>query len=151
MLAGGITLGIWGGFKRRIVTAYLGQILGGICFVVMGLLPASGFPLAVGTAFFMGFANPVTNGCSMAALQANIPSQIQGRVITLFMSVTGITTPLGLAIAGPVGDTLGVQPWFLIAGIVTAVTGICALLIPAIIHFEKPETPVVEKPLSASA
>ena len=151
MLAGGITLSVWGGFKRRIVTAYLGQILGGICSVVMGLLQASGFPLAVVTAFFMGFMNPIVNGSSMAVLQANIPSQMQGRVFTLFMSVTGITTPLGLAIAGPVGDTLGVQPWFLIAGIVTSVTGLCALLIPAIIQFEDRETQMVEKPLPASA
>ena len=76
---------------------------------------------------------------------------LEERVLTLFMSVTGITTPLGLAIAGPVGDTLGVQPWFLIAGIVTLVTGLCALLIPAIIHLEDRETQVVEKPLPASA
>ena len=40
------------------------------------------------------------------------------------------------AIAGPVGDALGVQAWFLIAGVVTAVMGMSQLFIPAVMHLE---------------
>jgi len=44
--------------------------------------------------------------------------------------------PLGLAIAGPVADALGVQIWFLIGGIATIVMGTGALFIPAIMQIE---------------
>ena len=135
-VAGALTLSAWGGFKRRIVTAYVAQVLSSAGFAVMGLLPANGFPLAMGMAFMIGFMNPIINGSSMAVLQAIIPPEKQGRVFALFMSVTGITTPLGLAIAGPVGDTLGVPPWFLITGIVGVVTSVGALFVPAVVQVE---------------
>ncbi len=136
-VAGAITLSVWGGFKRRIVTAYLAQILSSIGLGMLGLVPAHAFPLAMGMAFLVGFTNPLVNGASMAVLQAVIPPDKQGRVFALFMSITGITTPLGLMIAGPVGDSIGVPPWFVIAGIVGAVMGAGALFVPAIVQIEE--------------
>jgi DHA3 family macrolide efflux protein-like MFS transporter len=44
--------------------------------------------------------------------------------------------PLGLAIAGPVADALGVQIWFLIGGIATTVMGTGAFFTPAIMQLE---------------
>jgi len=136
LVAGGSTLSVWGGFRRRVVTSYLAQVLSGVGFVVIGLAPANAFPLAVGTTFLVGFLNSIINGSSMALLQAIVPPEMQGRVFTLMMSATGVTTPLGLAIAGPVGDALGVQPWFLMAGIVTTAMGVGAFFVPAIMHLE---------------
>jgi DHA3 family macrolide efflux protein-like MFS transporter len=135
-VVGGLTLGAWGGFKRRIVTAYLAQILSGVGFVVIGMSPANAFLLAVGATFFIGFTNPIINGSLMAVFQTIVPAEMQGRVFTLLMSVTGVTTPLGLAIAGPVGDAVGVQPWFLVTGIVVVAMGAGALFVPAIVRIE---------------
>lgn len=135
-VVGGLTLSAWGGFKRRIVTAYLAQILSGVGFAVVGMSPANAFLLAVGATFFIGFANPIINGSSMAVFQTIVPAEMQGRVFTLLMSVTGVTTPLGLAIAGPVGDAVGVQPWFLMTGIVVVAMGAGALFVPAIVRIE---------------
>jgi len=78
VVAGGLTLGVWGGFKRRIVTTYLARVLSGVGFVVVGLAPANAFPLAVGAIFGVGFLNPIINGSSMALLQAIVPPEIQG-------------------------------------------------------------------------
>jgi MFS family permease len=44
--------------------------------------------------------------------------------------------PLGLAIAGPLAEVIGVRAWFLVAGIAMAVTGVLALFVPAIVHLE---------------
>lgn len=137
VVGGGFTLSVWGGFKRRIVTAYLGQVLAGAGFIGIALAPENAFPLAVAAAFYIGFWLPIINGSSMAVLQAVVPPAMQGRVFTILMSVTGVTTPLGLVIAGPVGDSLGVQPWFLIAGIVTIGMGLAAFFIPAIMRIEE--------------
>ncbi len=45
-------------------------------------------------------------------------------------------SPIGLMIAGPIADKLGVQTWFIIGGVVTGLMGIMSLFIPAIMHFE---------------
>ena len=137
VVAGGLTLSVWGGSERRVVTAYLAQVLSGLGFVVIGLAPANALLLAVGAAFLLGFVNPIHNGSLMAVLQASVPPEMQGRVLTLLMSFTGVTTPLGLAIAGPVGDAMGVQLWFLISGVITAAMGVGAFFVPAIIRIEE--------------
>jgi len=136
VLVGGLTLSVWGGFRRRIVTVISASVLGGLGFVAVGLVPPHAILLAEGIAFCIGFLNPIFSGSLLAMLQALVPPDMQGRVLTLMVSATAVATPLGLAIAGPVGDALGVQAWFLIAGVVTAVMGMSQLFIPAVMHLE---------------
>ena len=61
-ILGGILSGIWGGFKRRIVTTLIGLVATGLATMVLGLLPPRGIMLAVAISFFLGFTNPITNG-----------------------------------------------------------------------------------------
>jgi DHA3 family macrolide efflux protein-like MFS transporter len=136
MVAGGVTLGVWGGFKRRSLTGLLALALNGIGLVVIGLAPADAFPVAVGAMFFAWFMNPIANGALMAVLQVIVPPDMQGRVFTLLQSAAGAMIPLGLVIAGPLAEVLGVQIWFLVAGVAMAVMGIGALFVPAITRLD---------------
>ena len=136
MVAGGITLGIWGGFKRRAVTGLLALALNGVGLAVVGLTPEGAFPLAVGASLFAWFMAPFANGAIFALLQAVVPADMQGRVFTLVQSGSGAMIPLGLVVAGPVADALGVQAWFLIAGLVMALIGAVGLSIPALVRLE---------------
>jgi DHA3 family macrolide efflux protein-like MFS transporter len=136
MVAGGITLSVWGGFKRRVVTGLLSLGLSGVGFAVVGVVPANGLPLAIGAMFLAWFMNAIANGALFAALQAIVPADIQGRVFTLLQSGTGLMVPLGLVIAGPLASALGVQFWFLAAGLTILVMGFGGLLIPTILHIE---------------
>ena len=132
MVSGGITLSVWGGFKRRSLTGLLALALGGVGFAAIGVAPANGFPMALGSMFFAWFMNPIANGSLTAVLQIIVPADMQGRVFNLLQSASGAMVPLGLIIAGPLADVLGVRIWFLIAGIAMAVMGIGALFVPAI-------------------
>jgi DHA3 family macrolide efflux protein-like MFS transporter len=136
MVAGGITLGVWGGFKRRAVTGLLALALNGVGLAVVGLAPGGAFPLAVGASLFAWFMAPFANGAIFALLQAAVPADMQGRVFTLVQAGSGVMVPLGLVIAGPVADALGVQAWFLIAGLVMALIGAVGLSIPALVRLE---------------
>ena len=136
LVLGGITLGVWGGFKRRIVTGLLALTLMGVGVTVLGLTPATAFTLALGAMFFGGFMNPIANGSLFATLQATVPPEMQGRVFTLAMSGSAAMSPLGLAIAGPVADALGVQIWFLIGGLATVIMGVGSFFIPSIMQIE---------------
>jgi MFS transporter, DHA3 family, macrolide efflux protein len=136
VLLGGLLLSIWGGFKRRMYTSFVGVLGIGIASLTIGLLPATAFPMAVGGMFLAGLANPIANGPLFAALQASVDPEMQGRIFTLIGSFAGAMSPLGLIAAGPVADHLGVQTWFLIGGVVTLLMALTMFPIPAVLHFE---------------
>jgi len=144
IVAGGVTLSAWGGFKRRMLTGLLALVLNGVGFALVGLAPAGGFPLAVGAMFFAWFMNPIVNGSMFALLQDVVPAEMQGRVFTVLISGSGAMVPLGLAIAGPLADGLGVRAWFLAAGVAMVAIGIGALFVPAVMRIEDKaaETPI---------
>ena len=84
----------------------------------------------------VGIAQPIANGSLMAILQATIEPQYQGRVFTLVASLAGAMTPVGLAIAGPVSDWLGIQTWFILGGAACLVMGLLMFTIPAVVNVE---------------
>jgi DHA3 family macrolide efflux protein-like MFS transporter len=136
-IVGGLVLSAWGGFKRRIFTSLVGLLAMGAGCLVMGLLPPSAFVIAVATMLFLGIINPIVNGPLLAAVQAAVAPEMQGRVFTLINTMAAGMSPIGLIIAGPISDKLGVQTWFIIGGIVTCLMGVVSLFIPAVMHFEE--------------
>ncbi|MBE3063956.1 MAG: MFS transporter, partial [Spirochaetes bacterium] len=62
---------------------------------------------------------------------------MQGRVFTLLGSVGGAMMPLGLAVAGPVADAIGVRPWYIVAGVVTVAMAVAALFVPPLMGIEE--------------
>ena len=136
MIAGGLLLSIWGGFKRRIVTSMVGLLGMGLGCLAMGLVPSSAFLVAVGVMLFLGIINPIVNGPLLAAVQAAVAPEMQGRVFSMINSLCSAMSPLGLFIAGPLADKFGPQSWFLVGGVVTLLMGIAAFFIPAVMNFE---------------
>jgi DHA3 family macrolide efflux protein-like MFS transporter len=65
-----------------------------------------------------------------------VAPDIQGRVFTVLTSMAALAAPLGLAIAGPISDWLGVQVWCIIGGLVCAVGSVVMLLTPAVRNLE---------------
>ena len=136
-IVGGIALGVWGGFRRRILTSLMGLIGIGLGFLLLGVTPATMFWMALATAFLAAVMLPVTNGPIMAVLQATVAPDMQGRVFTLTGSVATAIAPLSLAIAGPMADLLGVQVWYIASGVVCIGMGTLAFFIPAITRLEE--------------
>ncbi len=136
VVAGGLTLSAWGGFKRRVLTSLVGLFVLGASVAALGLVPAQGFWMAVGCMFVVGFSNPMVDGPLFAVMQAVVKPEMQGRVFTLISSMAGAMSPLGLIVAGPLADAFGVRVWFVVGGVVTALLGVGALLIPAIVGIE---------------
>ena len=62
---------------------------------------------------------------------------MQGRVFTLMMSGTAAMAPLGLAVAGPLSETLGVRSWFLAGGVVIILMSLAAYFLPAVRNIEE--------------
>lgn len=136
VVAGGVTLGVWGGFRRRVWTSLSGLLGMGLGTLCIGLSPATAFWLALGAMFLTGFMNPITNGPLIAILQAKVAPDMQGRVFTVIQSAATATSPLSMIIAGPVADWLGVRVWYVVAGTVCVLMAIVAAFVPVIVHLE---------------
>ncbi len=136
VLVGGVLLGAWGGFKSRVYTSLLGLVGMGLSVLLAGVVPASLFPLAVLAMGLMGLMSSLTNGPIMAVLQAAVAPSMQGRVFTLLSSAAMAMMPLGLAVAGPLADVMGVRAWFVVGGLVTLAAGVGGYFIPSLVNIE---------------
>jgi MFS transporter, DHA3 family, macrolide efflux protein len=148
VIAGGVILGIWGGFKRKIVTSLVGIVGLGLGVLLIGLAPSNLFVLALAGNAVTGFMIPVTNGPIGALLQSIVRPDMQGRVMSLLGSGATAISPLGLLIAGPFSDWLGIRVWFWAGGILCILIAITAFFVPVIMnvepHGEAPPQPVIE-------
>ncbi len=140
MLVGGILLSVWGGFRRKIVTAMLGMFGSGLGLFLVGFAPGTAFGVAVVGILVAGLMNVLMNGPAFALLQAVVEEDMQGRVLSLMLSLANAVTPLGLAIAGPLADVVGVRVWFVLAGAGFVLGGVFACANPAIRHIEEVRT-----------
>jgi DHA3 family macrolide efflux protein-like MFS transporter len=136
LVTGGLVLGAWGGFKRRIVTGLLGVAGSGVGILVVGLTPAAVFPMAVAGMFFGAAMNAICNGSMFALLQEVVAPEMQGRVFTVVMSLCSAMAPLGMAVAGPAADAVGTSSLYVVAGLGTLLLGLGAFLVPAIMQLE---------------
>ena len=142
-MLGGLTLGAWGGFKRKIITAQLGLVLAGLSTTVIGVVPSDMFWMGLIANAALGFLLPIINGSFGATLQATIAPQMQGRVFAFILSAAMLVSPLALMVAGPFADTFGIQVWFLIAGISCTLMGIAGFFSSDVMGMENksPEDP----------
>lgn len=143
MLVGGLVLGAWGGFKRRILTLGVSVILMGAGFAASGLLPAWGFVGFAILCVVMGFAAPF-HGVQTAIFQERIAPECLGRVFSLSMSMMSLAMPIGLMLAGAFAEVIGVHTWFLISGLLVILIALVMLSMPAIRSLD-------DKPAEAAA
>ncbi len=136
-IAGGLILGVWGGFKRRVITSIMGIFIAGVSTVGLGFTTVSLFFLGIATGFLMGLGFSICDAPLMAILQSVIDKDIQGRVFSLIGSMSAAIAPLGLAVAGPVADAVGTRFLFYIAGAAIVLTGVACIFIPDIMNLEK--------------
>lgn len=124
IVGGGLLLSAWGGFKRRIYTTIMALVGLGLGVLLVGLTPGDLLPLAVGGLFVVGSMLSLANGPVDAILQSTVAPALQGRVFMLFGSLGSLVAPLGLLLAGPLAELLGVRFWFLTSGLVTLLVGV---------------------------
>ncbi|MFP2958572.1 MFS transporter [Myxococcus sp. 1LA] len=108
MVAGGITMGVWGGPKRRIMGVLGAELIAGLALLAAAL-PASVFVVACAAFVFM-FTAPVAMGCSQAIWQSKVPPAIQGRVFATRRMLALVAPPIAALLAGPLTDKI-FDPW----------------------------------------
>ncbi len=139
MLVGGLVLGVWGGFKNRVMSLAASILLMGVSLMVSGVLPVKGYAVFVLCSTLMGFSAPFYSGVQTALFQEKISPEYLGRVFALLGSVVSVAMPLGLVLSALFADTLGVNRWFLISGILIMGIAVLPALMPGLRNLDRQE------------
>ena len=137
IVVGGLLLGIWGGFKSKIVTSLIGVMGLGLGVFIFGIVPANMFWAAVAAMGVLGFMNPIANGPFQAIVQSRVPAEMQGRVMGATSSVCHAMMPLSMLIAAPVAEFLGLRVWYWLGGAMVMLVGLGAFFVPALRALEE--------------
>ena len=136
-ISGGLLLGVWGGFKKRMWTAFLGFFIMIPCSVGLGFTsPNIFYTTTIPAMLFMGVALTLVNAPLGAILNSVIAKDMQGRVFSLYGSIVVAVMPLGLLIGGPVADWLGIRSLYWIAAGAWLVIVPLALLSKSLMNLE---------------
>lgn len=134
MLVGGLLLGRFGNFEKRVLLITGSFFIMGASLAVSGLLPPSGFVIFVACCAVMGLSVPFYSGVQTALFQEKIKHEYLGRVFSLTGSIMSFAMPIGLILSGFFADRIGVNHWFLLSGIL--IIGI-AIVCPMITEIRK--------------
>ncbi|MGR0219642.1 MFS transporter [Agromyces sp. ZXT2-6] len=111
--------------RRYLTLMILAWGFGCLPLAVIGVTPW--LWVMVAATFIVGFLFDAAQVVWGTLLQRRVPPAMLGRVSSLDFFVSLALMPLSMAIAGPVGEWLGLAPAFLIAGLVPPVLAIVTL------------------------
>jgi DHA3 family macrolide efflux protein-like MFS transporter len=104
--------------------------------LLMSQVPPTGIYIAVGAALIVGIMQPITNGPIFGVMQSTVAPDMQARIFSLLGSMASGMAPIGLMIAGPISDKMGIQTWFLLGGSLCILMAVTGLFIPALMNIE---------------
>lgn len=132
MLVGSMAIGVMSQRFSGVQLIGAGILLVGGMLAASGLLPTSAFWVFVVLCVVMGFSVPLFGAPITAMFQGLIDPAKLGRVMSLYMTIAMLAAPIGLLVAGPLAERVGVARWFAISGVLIAVMGIVAWSLPAV-------------------
>jgi MFS family permease len=101
-VVGGIAIGAWGGFKRRVHGVLAGWAMAGVTMAAFGfsstLIPWMIF------AFLSSMLSPLINSSNQGIWQAKVPPDVQGRVFASRRLIAWLVSPVSQLVAGPLAD-----------------------------------------------
>lgn len=119
MMAGGIAMASWGGFKNKVHSMALSCIILSICTFLFGFISVFWIYLLFMGIF--GLAMPFFNTPSTVLLQERVEADYLGRVFGVFGMIASAMMPISMLIFGPLSDAIKIE-WMLIG------TGIVMLI-----------------------
>jgi DHA3 family macrolide efflux protein-like MFS transporter len=137
IIVGGALLAAWGGFKSRIVTSLVGLAGLGVGCLLIGFVPVDAIWVLIAGMAIVGMMQSFTNGPFFAILQTVVDPGMQARVMSLLGSLSGLMAPVGLLLAGPLADQIGLRIWYVMGAVVCLIMAGVGYFIPALRTIEQ--------------
>jgi DHA3 family macrolide efflux protein-like MFS transporter len=107
MIVGGLVVGFWGGFRNKMYSMALSNLLSGAAGMALGLVGS--FPVYVAMVGVMGLVMPLFNTPMMTLTQTRIDAAYMGRVFGVFGMVWSLMMPVGMLVFGPLADVISID------------------------------------------
>ena len=127
-IVGGLVLGVWGGFKRKVWTVLTGMIGIGAGMLLFGLIPANRYAYSLVCLVVVGGMASFANGSFGPLLQTKVPPEVQGRVFMLLSSLSLAMMPIGLFLSAPIADRFGTRVSYIVGGTLCLIIGLVGLM-----------------------
>ncbi len=137
IIAGGVAISIWNVTRNRIYVVMVSFAVSCGSVALTGLAPGNLLLLGAFWWFLSGVTYSTGNAPMMAILQSSVPNEMQGRVLSLMNTAIGLAGPIGLLIAGPLGEAIGVQGVFIVGGTLSTLVCVLALFSRTLRHVEQ--------------
>lgn len=118
MMAGGLAIAVWGGFKNRIHTMVFSTLIMAVCTVLLGLMP--NFWVYLIPMGLFGIAMPYYNTGATVLLQEHVEPDYLGRVFSVFTMLMTSAMPLGMLIFGPLAEVVSIEVLLIGTGVAMA-------------------------------
>jgi MFS transporter, DHA3 family, macrolide efflux protein len=151
-IAGGLLIGAWGGFKRKIVTMFVSIGIECVAIIVMGAISSGLSYVALAMMLLIGGGMAMSNAPIGAILQSTVARDAQGRIFALLGTISGAMMPLGLVFTGPLADAIGIRSIFFIIGIILLAVTVAATFSRGLVNMEdhKPEGQLINGAITES-
>ncbi|NLS78141.1 MAG: MFS transporter [Chloroflexi bacterium] len=136
LVAGGMVLSVWKGFKRHLATSIFGTLVSSLGRLIVGLSPAHAMWLAIAGQFIAGLGLSAHNSGERAAEQVAVAPEMQGRFFAVRQAAFTALSPISLSIFGPVADAIGVRIFWILMPAAGLVNALVRRFVPAIYHME---------------
>lgn len=147
LMVSSLIMGVWGGMRKRFLMISLAIGVLGTTAFISGILPQSWYWVFVMCCFFMGASGTFYSVPLMAYIQESTPPEMMGKVFSLFITGMTLATPIGLLIAGPISEFVGVDKWFMLSGIAMIATAILCWIMTR--QFDV-DSSILEKPKASN-
>jgi len=132
MLIGSLFVGALAARLGGVRLTLMGVMMLGASLAAAGFVPSTEFWLFVLFSLLMGISAPAFSAPVMAMLQERIDPSKLGRVMSITTTIMLMAVPLGLMVAGPLAQRVGVATWFSISGALILAVGIVSWASPTI-------------------
>lgn len=115
MMAGGLIMASWGGFKNKIHTITVSGLVMGVCSIALGWVPD--FWLYILFMGMIGLVMPMFNTPAMVMLQEKVNGDFLGRVFSVMSMISSIMMPVAMLVFGPLADKVKIEYLLIVTGI----------------------------------
>lgn len=114
MILGGLLMASWGGFRNKLHSMALANLVFGVAGIVFGLAPP--FVVYVTTMGVIGLIFPLFNTTSVVLLQERVDDAFRGRIFGVNTMVFSSLMPMSMLFYGPLADVMPVEHLMLVTG-----------------------------------
>lgn len=118
--------------RRRVLWVLWGFAASNFALAATALPPGNQFWLSVVLWTMGAIAYSIGNAPFTVILQTTVPNHLQGRVLSLLSTLVGLSAPVGLVLATPLGEAIGVRWLFVLLGAVGGMVTLLGFLSPLI-------------------